>query len=165
MVNARQKASAAAKSTKQRGRPPVNKSARTTQQQIKSTAGVVSEDSPAPAAKPKPTPRAVPKRVHLLPPKCPVSSDSDRHAIELETAKNEAAAILAGMADSGIVNRENENFFTDLDDLALNEPEDEDSEVEDDDDIGRCNPPTWLPRILLTACVNISIGDRGKCRG
>lgn len=124
MVNARQKASAAAKSTKQRGHPPVNKSARTTQQQIKSTAGVVSEDSPAPAAKPKPTPRAVPKRVHLLPPKCPVSSDSaDRHTIELETAKNEAAAILARMADSGMVNRENENFFTNLDDLALDERE------------------------------------------
>jgi hypothetical protein len=68
------------------------------------------------------------------------------HTIELETAKNEAAAILAGMADSGMVNRENENFFTNLDDLALDkpeiEPEDEDSEAEDDDDIGRCNPPT-----------------------
>ncbi|KAG1811152.1 uncharacterized protein BJ212DRAFT_1483817 [Suillus subaureus] len=122
MVNARQKASAAAKSTKQRGRPPVNKSARTTQQQIKSTAGVA-EDIPAPAIKPKPTPRAVPKRVHVLPPKSPVSSDSNRHAIELETAKNEAAAILAGMADSGTVNEENDNFFTNLDDLALGEPE------------------------------------------
>ncbi|KAG1844840.1 hypothetical protein DFJ58DRAFT_781009 [Suillus subalutaceus] len=46
------------------------------------------------------------------------------------------------MADSGTVNGENENLFTNLDDLALGEPEieqqlepeDEDSEVEDDDD-------------------------------
>ncbi|KAG2033025.1 hypothetical protein BDR03DRAFT_1014671 [Suillus americanus] len=46
------------------------------------------------------------------------------------------------MADSGTVNGENENLITNLDDLALGEPEieqqlepkDEDSEVEDDND-------------------------------
>jgi hypothetical protein len=124
----------------------VNKTARaSTCQQISkdysTTAGMVAEYLPAPAAKPKPTPRAIPKRVWVLPPKSPVSSD--RHAIELEAPKNEAAAILAGMADSETVNGEHEDFFTNLDDLALGEPEveqqpeDEDSELQKDDDAGK----------------------------
>jgi hypothetical protein len=47
------------------------------------------------------------------------------------------------MADSGTVNGEHEDFFTNLDDLALGEPEveqqpeDEDSELQEDDDAGK----------------------------